>query len=372
MEYYIGLMSGTSMDAVDGALVGFSAPDAPFRFEVLQTHSLPLPLDFKQKALSLHPPTASGDPIYELLELDALLAEPYAQVVRALLGKSGKPLSDIGAVGCHGQTIRHQPEALVPFTLQIGDPHRLAVLTGLPVISDFRRKDVALGGQGAPLACGFHAAAFADQSINRCIVNLGGMANITLLRPNCDVLGFDTGPANVLMDLWALRHTGQAFDQGGRWALSGTINADLLASFQAHEFIRRAPPKSTGREDFNAAWLDRILLSFAEIVPQDVQATLLAFTVSSISDSIVSLIESGQVYLCGGGAYNQALRQALQKNLGPSFEVFLTDALGLDVSWVEAVAFAWLARQHMHHLPGNIPSVTGARQLGVLGSKVLP
>lgn len=356
-------MSGTSLDGVDAALTEFSTADNQnLSCRVAQTFSVPFDDDLRQALLALHQNGANE------LERTALagnqLAKLYAEAVNGLIKKAGIQASDIQAIGCHGQTIRHRPE--LGFTLQIGNAALLAELTGITVVSDFRSRDVAANGQGAPLVPAFHQAVFAHPSINRVIINIGGIANLSVLHPNKTIIGFDSGAGNMLMDAWAEKHTGKRFDEDGNWAMSGEVIDELLNQLLSHDFFKLPPPKSTGRDLFSLYWLGAYLQN--DYAPQDVQRTLLAFTAQSIADAVSKHAPNTQeIYLCGGGAFNNALILHLRQMLHP-VKIELTDILGINVSAVEAAAFAWLARQTLLKAPGNLPCVTGADGLRILGA----
>jgi anhydro-N-acetylmuramic acid kinase len=367
-ELFIGLMSGTSADSIDAALVAFDEE----RCLLLGTHSHPLTPNLKTE---IHALSFTGDnEIARLGVLDNRLGHAFSDAVAALLVKAGKSAGEITAIGSPGQTIRHEPahEGGVRFTLQIGDANIIAERTGILTVADFRRRDIACGGHGAPLAPAFHAGQFGSDT-PRCIVNIGGIANITSLPTQGPVQGFDTGPGNTLLDAWIQQNRGETFDRDGAWAASGTVDASLLHTLLQHPFLERMPPKSTGREEFNLAWLQRVLNGHASnVVPADVQATLLEFTALTISNAIRAYCEAqGAVFICGGGAHNQQLMHRLKLNL-PQQTVETTEVLGLHPDWVEAVAFAWLAKQHVHGLPGNLPSVTGADKAVILGAAFPP
>ena len=352
-------MSGTSLDGVDAALTEFSPQS---NCQVLETFSVPFNDALRKELLDLH---QSG---LNELERTALasntLAKIYAEAVHGLIKKAGISSSQVEAIGCHGQTIRHRPE--LGFTLQIGNAALLAELTKLTVVSDFRSRDVAANGQGAPLVPAFHQAAFAHPDINRVLINIGGIANLSVLHPDKAITGFDSGPGNMLMDAWAEKHTGQRFDENGRWAMTGKVIDELLTQLLAHDFFKLAPPKSTGRDLFSLNWLQAYLKS--SYAPQDVQRTLLAFTAQTIADAVITHApNTAEVYLCGGGAFNAALFECLQQLLHPT-KIALSDELGIKVDAVEAAAFAWLARQTLLKAPGNLPAVTGADGPRVLGA----
>jgi anhydro-N-acetylmuramic acid kinase len=298
-------------------------------------------------------------------QLDVEAGECFARCANALLVEAGIAAADVAAIGSHGQTVCHRPRGKHPFTLQIGDPSVIAERTGITTVADFRRADVAAGGQGAPLLPALHAALFTDRGISRAVLNLGGIANLTLLQPGRAVIGFDTGPANCLLDAWSARHLGAARDEGGAWAASGHVDGALLARWLTDPYFALAPPKSTGREVFNLDWLDARLPP--GIAPVDVQATLLAFSARSIAAALrAHAADVGEVYACGGGVHNAALMDDLRQAL-PGVRVATTAALGLDPDFVEAVGFAWLARARLRGEPGNLPSVTGARGPRLLG-----
>lgn len=361
-NWYLGIMSGTSLDGIDVALV-----DADRNFQVIHAATFPLGEEIKQAILQLT--TGTDNELARYGALDKRLAEAFAAAANQLLIRHHIPTSAVTAIGCHGQTLRHDPSN--GFTLQAGDPHRIAALTGINVVADFRRKDVALDGQGAPLAPAFHADCFTHPDHDRVIVNIGGMANITQLPKTQTraIYGYDTGPGNVLLDAWCQRHTQQPYDNHGEWAASGKINPALLNQLLSLPFFHEPPPKSTGREQFSLAWLDAHLARLPEpLAAADIQATLLELTACTISRAITSAgLAQPQVYLCGGGAHNTALLGRLRQQL-PDSHCATTALLGVDPDWVEAVAFAWLAWRCLHNLPGNLTTVTGACRPAVLGA----
>lgn len=351
-------MSGTSLDGVDAALVKFSGA-VP---SILATAYRPYPGDLREQILSLH--QDQRNELHLALVLANQLAQVYAQAVRAVLDQGAVSASAILALGCHGQTVRHQPGH--GYSLQLNNPALLAELSGIAVVADFRSRDIAAGGQGAPLVPAFHDALFRDAARHRVILNIGGIANLTDLAPGRPTCGFDCGPGNLLLDAWAQRHLGRPFDEGGGWAQTGKVQMELLARLLAHGFFALAPPKSCGREQFNLSWL-ATCLSGTE-APADVQATLTALTATTAQRAI--LRSSGppeELYICGGGAHNIALLRQLERLL-PTTVVKTTEALGLQADWVEAVAFAWLAHRTLAGLPGNLPEVTGARGPRILGA----
>lgn len=364
---FVGLLSGTSVDAIDAAL---------FRIEgnsirMLRALAVPIDADLRSELLYL---TECETVAPERIGMaDRRFGACLADAVLQLLAAAGEQPDTIRAVGSHGQTIRHRPArtgASMPgFSWQIGDPSTIAEQTGICTVADFRRRDVAAGGQGAPLVPAFHLWAFGSETRERVILNIGGMANISVLRPAAalPVRGFDTGPGNALMDGWNRRHGRGEYDRDGKWARSGRVNAPLLARLLAHPYFCLPAPKSTGREEFNLTWLDA-QLGGLRIADGDVQATLLEFTATTIADAIGdNLPETGEVFVCGGGVHNASLMARLRELLEPR-TVHSTAALGIEPDWVEAGLFAWLARQTLSHLPGNLPSVTGAVHPVVLGA----
>ena len=361
-EYFIGLMSGTSLDSIDAVLVHF-APEV--RLHTCLSH--PLHLELRRQILQLTQP--GHDEIERMGRLDIALAEAFAEAVHTLLQQAGVPASQVRAIGSHGQTIRHRPDA--GFSLQIGDPNTIAERTGITTVADFRRRDLAAGGQGAPLVPAFHEALFRSSKRDRVIVNLGGMANITLLpaNPASPVTGYDTGPANVLMDSWIEHHKGTGYDRNGSWAASGEVAPKLLSLLLAHPFFQAPPPKSTGREDFNRDWIEQTLVRLEHAPsPVDVQATLLELTAASLCNAIHShCLMTPEIYLCGGGSHNRQLVERIQARL-PDCQVDSTAALGLEPDWVEAVAFAWFAMRTLQQKTSSLPEVTGAKGARILGT----
>lgn len=363
-DYYIGLMSGTSADAIDAVIVDFCAP-----IQLAAFHSQPIPPALREE---IHQLTIPGnDEINRAGALDQQLGDLFAECVRTLLHKSNLSFADIRAIGSHGQTVRHRPatDNKRGYTLQVGDPNIIAHATGITTVADFRRRDIAAGGQGAPLVPAFHRAVFAAAEIDRIIINIGGIANLTYLPTDGEIMGFDTGPGNTLMDAWIGQHHGFAYDANGDWAASGKVHPRLLDALLDHPFFTEHPPKSTGREVFNLTWLLRVIAQINEpIEPADVQATLLELTVQSLAWCIDAL-QSGsatELFVCGGGAYNRKLMEQLAKKL-PYYTVDTTQKLSVAPEWVEAMAFAWLARQTMNQACGNLCSVTGAKKEAILG-----
>lgn len=342
------------------------------------TLTVPFDPELRDELMALTLP--DDNEIDRMGKADVALAQMIGQGINELIEKNNLDRTQIKAIGSHGQTIRHRPEH--GFTLQIGDPNIITEITQLPVVSDFRRRDMAAGGQGAPLVPAFHQALFQHDSIHRVILNLGGIANVSMLPANNlnGVYGFDTGPANILMDAWCHRHTGHPYDENGDWAAYGNPIRSLLDRLQNHEFFAKEPPKSTGREDFNLEWLDEQLsdwrndLEYDELedTPENVQATLMKLTTRAIKKAIYrskELMPTGEIYVCGGGAYNSHLLEQLRWRLRKhNWSVQTTDALGLAPTWVEATAFAWLAMRFVQQLTGNLPAVTGASGDRILGT----
>jgi anhydro-N-acetylmuramic acid kinase len=365
---YIGLMSGTSLDGVDGVLA--SIPAAGQALATLATAYVPFPAHLRADLLALQ--TEGHNELQrEALAANALAAH-YAQCVSDLLATGGTAAQAVRAVGVHGQTIRHRPE--LGYTRQTNNPALLAELCGIDVIADFRSRDVAAGGQGAPLVPAFHQAVFGNDRQARVAVNIGGISNISILPPgqHAATSGFDTGPGNVLLDAWIALHQAKDFDQDGAWGASGQIHAGLLQHLRSDSYFALPPPKSTGRDLFHSDWLTARLHDFRHLTPVDVQATLTALTATTIGDAILAHAPAtSAVYVCGGGAYNGYLLRLLEQALtaaGKQISVQSTQALGVAPNHVEALAFAWLAQRFSLRLPGNLPAVTGAHGLRVLGA----
>ena len=369
---YIGLMSGTSVDAVDAVLLAVAGN----RVAVKGHHCQPVPEKLRADIQTL---SHSGADNIDLLGVtDNRIATLFADAALALMAQQELTAGAITAIGSHGQTIRHRPGQAGQFTVQIGDPSTIAALTGVTTVADFRRKDMALGGQGAPLVPAFHQHIFRHPDRNRAIINIGGIANITWLPSQHSpqpVLGFDTGPGNCLMDSWTRHKQGKPFDKDGLWAASGSADSQLLEQLLSEPYLQRAPPKSTGKELFNLEFLSKILAdNRRDLKPQDIQATLCEFTVATIVGGLQLIPEdtrAAEIYLCGGGALNPYLVQRLRDKL-PHEQLSTTAAMGIDPMHVEAAAFAWLAHQALHKLPGNIPAVTGASREAVLGGIYFP
>lgn len=365
-QLYIGLMSGTSMDGIDAALVEFENQ----HIKLIASHSHPIPKSLKEKLhqLSLDSPEVSLD---MLGETDSHLGQIFADAVKSLLNEAGIKAEKITAIGSHGQTIRHRPDLKNNFSMQIGDANRISYNTGITTVTDFRRKDMAAGGEGAPLAPAFHQQVFYSEKENRAILNIGGISNITFLpkdqKENC--FGFDTGPGNMLMDAWIQKHKNKSYDNNGMWAASSTANQTLVDSLMQDAFISARPPKSTGREHYHLDWLEQQLQKeHCKLNESQIQASLCKFT----SDSIVYAIENflpqiDTLIVCGGGVHNANLMNQLSEKLIQT-KVTSSEDYGIHPDWVEAIAFAWLAKQTIDNKPGNLPAVTGAKETCVLGA----
>ncbi|MEE9493109.1 MAG: anhydro-N-acetylmuramic acid kinase [Gammaproteobacteria bacterium] len=362
-EYYIGLMSGTSMDGIDAALVDF----AKGRIQFLESHTHEWGKDIGKRLLKLSSNPLS--PLSEYASLHVETARYFAAATNALLTKSRLSAEQICAIGSHGQTVYHQPDGSAAISLQIGDPSTIAETTGITTIADFRNHDIAAGGQGAPLVPAFHAAFFQSSNENRVILNIGGIANITILPAGTSarVTGFDTGPGNLLMNDWIKLHKHLAYDDQGKWASTGHYHPQLLEQLLSDPYFATSPPKSTGRETFNLRWLDKLMGNFARLPAEDMQATLLELSAISIANEInKESPECQRVLVCGGGVHNTVLMKRLVELL-PDSKVESTAAANLHPDWVEAVAFAWLAKQTLNKCPGNLPAVTGASRQVILG-----
>ena len=361
MEAWLGLMSGTSMDGIDAVLVSFRDRTV----QIHATHCLSYPDELRQRLIHASQNLASPD---EIGELNTLTGQLFGQAACKAISVSGMEPNCIRAIGSHGQTIRHQPSGSAPFSFQIGNPAIIAEATGITTVGDFRSRDMAARGQGAPLVPAFHKAFFGSDSENRCILNLGGIANITWLpaKGTGAISGFDTGPANALMDAWCQDQTGRPYDADGHWAVEGSVDQSLLDDMLSDAYFKRTPPKSTGKEKFNLSWVKTMIARHPELKPEDIQRTLLELTALTIADQMP---ETGAdtVYACGGGTRNPELMRALSAALAPA-RLAVTSELGLDPQWVEPVAFAWLAKQAVEGKPGNLPEVTGANGPRVLGA----
>jgi anhydro-N-acetylmuramic acid kinase len=360
--HYIGLMSGTSVDGIDAALITIPVSG---QLAVLATHQHSYPPAVRDAIQALM--QSGPNELEREGELDMQLGHLFAAAAKALIAKSGVSASSIRAIGSHGQTIRHRPHAAHPFTRQIGNPSVIAEDTGITTVADFRARDLAAGGEGAPLVPAFHRWLFRKPGVNRAIVNIGGVANITWLpaEEHCAVLGFDTGPGNTLLDQWIARHRKEPYDRDGAWAASGRVQNEMLAQLLADAYFAKAPPKSTGREHFHLAWLEQHVTG--KFAPEDIQATLAELTAASIAQALKFLPgECAEIFICGGGSHNRHLLVRLGALL-PHAPIATTELLGLDPDWVEAAAFAWLAHQTLAGHAGNLPSVTGARHPVLLG-----
>jgi len=362
-EYYIGLMSGTSVDGIDAGLYDFAKNQA----QVIDFYYHPYSQQIKQK-VHAQCNTHNTISLSDYGELDSLLGLLYAEACINLLKQSRVNASEIKAIGSHGQTICHSPYSKPPFTLQIGDPSIISQKTGITTVADFRRKDIAAGGQGAPLVPAFHRALFHSATENRVIVNIGGIANVTLLPkdPQQNILGFDTGPGNTLMDYWISAHQNTHYDENGQWAATGKVQPELLSALKNDDYFSALPPKSTGPEYFSDTWLNNKLAELPTHKAEDIQRSLCQLTAETISDSIQKFApETDKVFICGGGIHNQTLLQELRLLL--SMPVASTETEGVHPDQVEAMAFAWLAKQTMQGLTGNLPETTGAKEAVILG-----
>ncbi|KII77425.1 anhydro-N-acetylmuramic acid kinase [Vibrio renipiscarius] len=360
-QRFIGVMSGTSMDGVDTALVEIEGN----QIQLLAAQDFPMPESLKQRLLNI----CIGQPtsLAEIGELDHLLGHLFADAVNALLNATNCRAESITAIGNHGQTVYHRPEGDAPFTMQLGDANIIAVKTGIDTVADFRRKDMALGGQGAPLVPAFHQCLFTSTDSSVVVLNIGGIANISVLRPDQPVIGYDTGPGNMLMDAWTQKHLGHKYDDGAQFAKKGEVNQDLLTDLLNEAYFARQAPKSTGRELFNLPWLEQKLATHT-LSAQDVQRTLCEYTAVTIANDVARYTQgnSPELLVCGGGVHNPLLMQRLAEQL-PSWSVMSTQEKGVDSDNMEAIAFAWLAQRRIHNLPSNLPEVTGASQLASLG-----
>lgn len=364
MSLYLGLMSGTSMDGIDAALLRIEADG----MHLHSASTLDWPETLRQR-LRRAAEDYDRTGLAEYGALDTLVGEQFALAATRLLRDSGIERGEIRAIGSHGQTLLHQPHAAAPFTLQVGDPNLIAERTGIDVVADFRRRDVAAGGEGAPLMPAFHAAAFAAAGETRALANIGGLANVTVLTGEGGTLGFDTGPGNCLLDAWTRRHQDAPYDRNGAWAATGHVNTALLERLLQEPYFNRPAPKSTGRETFSDGWLDGRLQGLA-LTPVDVQATLAQLTAQTIAMAVQpadAVRRIQRLLVCGGGAANADLMRRLAAAL-PGVPVQSTTEHGIAADHVEAAGFAWLAYRYLAGLPGNIPAVTGARRPVPLGA----
>ena len=360
-DYFLGLISGTSMDGIDAVVASFGKRRVTLHASLTE----PYPQALREELLQA---TATPDSCSaaELGTLDRRVGECFRDAARRVMAEAGVTADAVAAIGSHGQTVRHEPDATTPFSLQIGDPATIAYGTGVTTVADFRRADIAAGGEGAPLVPPFHHWLFAEAEVDRVVVNIGGVANVTMLPADGPVTGFDTGPGNSLLDAWTRLHRHEDFDRNGDWAAQGTIVGKLLDELLAFDYFGRQPPKSTGFEMFNLEWLRAH--GAGEHDPTDVQATLCELTARTIADDIRRYQPATQeLFVCGGGARNQDLLRRIGRNL-PETAIDTTAAVGLDADWVEAAAFAWLAMRTINNEPGNLPSVTGAGRKVVLGA----
>lgn len=361
--HYIGLMSGTSVDAIDAALVDISGND----LEILDYRQYPFEADLQRSLRNI----SASSSIEDIARLDVLMGQLFGQAVLALLEENAEKTDQIRAIGSHGQTVMHLPGATPPRTLQIGDPNEISGLTGITTVADFRRADMAAGGQGAPLAPAFHAWRFRNTANNRTVLNIGGIANITILPAarTGEVTGFDTGPGNTLMDAWIRQCLNRNYDKQGSWAASGKVLEDLIKLMLADDYFSAPHPKSTGKDDFNLAWLASLTEKTGTACrEEDIQATLLELTAASIANSILDCApETDEILTCGGGIHNLVLMRRLQ-GLLPAIAIKSTADYGVNPDAVEALTFAWLARQRLENIPANLPSVTGAARPAVLGA----
>ncbi|TAK63696.1 anhydro-N-acetylmuramic acid kinase [Methylobacter sp.] len=361
-ELYIGLMSGTSLDGIDAALVNFKDN----KVQLVDFEYRPLSADIQNAIQRLSKPDALIS-LKEYGAMDARLGHLFADVVNTLLAKTDMPASSIKAIGSHGLTVYHAPEIRFPFSLQIGDPNVIAELTGITTVADFRRRDIAAKGQGAPLVPAFHQAVFQNPDEHRCIVNIGGIANITVLpkHQSTEVIGFDTGPGNTLMDLWIKLQRNLPYDKNGAWAKTGKIDHSLVELLKQDLYFKAPPPKSTGKEYFSLPWIYQYFDAFSYNA-EDVQASLCFLTAITICDAIKQYAPNTErVLICGGGIHNAYLLELIQQQLECPVES--TELYGLHPDHVEAMAFAWLARQTLNNLPGNLKEVTGAINSVILG-----
>ncbi|WGO84785.1 anhydro-N-acetylmuramic acid kinase [Arsenophonus apicola] len=358
---YIGVMSGTSLDGVDVVLAEIDDKNVV----QLSAISFPFPTELKNQVLLICQGQAVT--LATIGEIDYQLGTLYANAINNLLKQQSLAATEITAIGCHGQTVWHQPTGQRPFTLQLGDNNRIVALTNITVVGDFRRRDMAYGGQGAPLVPAFHHKVLSHPDENRIILNIGGIANLTTLFGNSIIKGYDTGPGNMLLDIWANQHLNKPYDNNGDWARTGQVNGSLLAKMLADPYFKQLAPKSTGREYFNNAWLQKYLTPYLNLSPEDVQATLAQLTIRSIVEQVLLYDQVDCLLVCGGGAKNSYLMAGLSELL-TDIVVAPTDKYGLSGDNMEALAFAWLAARTLSGLPGNLPSVTGASQETVLGA----
>lgn len=359
-DIFIGVMSGTSMDGIDIVAAKFNG-NTP---HIIAANDYPI-LAYKEEFLRII--NAGSCSLLGLGELDVWSGEIFADTIIKFLQQNNLSKDSIAAIGSHGQTLWHAPRANKPFSIQIGDPNVIAVKTGITTIADFRRSDIAAGGQGAPLIPAFHQAVFANPEENRCILNIGGMSNVSLLENN-KVIGFDSGPGNCLLDYWTQKHFNQPYDVDGKLAASGKVNNGLLQCMLDDHYFQLPPPKSTGREDFNPAWLDQKIQAAQahNLTPIDILATLVQLTADSTTNAIKNYANANtKVYAFGGGIRNQTLRAKISQNLEQQIQS--TGVLGVDSTWMEATLFAWLAKQRLNNIPINLTAITGSKHPVLLG-----
>ncbi|NXZ87172.1 anhydro-N-acetylmuramic acid kinase [Serratia fonticola] len=364
---YIGVMSGTSLDGIDVVLAAIDE-----RMVAQQaSYSHPMPIQLKKDILGMC--QGQQTTLSAVGRLDAQLGTLFGEAVLGLLKQTGIPAHEITAIGCHGQTVWHEPEGETRFSMQLGDNNRVAALTNITTVGDFRRRDMAYGGQGAPLVPAFHQALLAHPTERRMVLNIGGIANLSLLLPGAPVRGFDTGPGNMLLDAWVWRHRSKPFDKDGLWAMEGRVCLPLLQQMLADPYFALPAPKSTGREYFNISWLEKQLATLPGLTPVDVMSTLVELTATTISEQVMLAGGCERLLVCGGGARNPLLMSRMSALL-PGTEVATTDHFGVSGDDMEALAFAWLAFRTISGLPGNLPSVTGASCETLLGGiyPVLP
>lgn len=360
---YIGVMSGTSLDGIDATLVHIDETDVT----LLAQSTFPFPVSLKEQLLDI----ATGQPttLVNIGQIDHQLGHLYAEAINDLLRQTHYKAEQITAIGNHGQTVYHQPNGVHPFTMQLGDANIIASQTGITTIADFRRKDMALGGQGAPLVPAFHQAIFKAKASSVVVLNIGGIANISVLRPNMPTIGYDTGPGNMLLDIWMRKQRNQAYDRDAKYALSGKVDNDLLSCMLQDDFFSQQAPKSTGRERFNLSWLKKKLIEYNQTISaNDTQATLTELTAQSIANEVQQYASGTQpeLLVCGGGTNNPLIMLRLTQLL-PNWSVGTTDDKGINSQYMEAIAFAWLAKRRIHNQSSNLPEVTGAKHLASLG-----
>ena len=360
---FIGLISGTSADGIDAIAVSI---DQQNNIQQLASLAYPINSSIRDKIFSIQ---KNDIPLNQLGELDTELGEVFANAALELINTHNLDQNDIQAIGCHGQTLKHDPDCNHPYTIQVANPSIIAERTNITVVADFRRRDIAAGGQGAPLVPAFHQA-WLGKHEDTVVLNMGGIANITVLSNESSQpqSGFDTGPANTLIDSWTNKHLHTPYDNDGQWAQSGTVNKSLLQSLLKHPYFRKQPPKSADISQFNIEWLENFLQLFPEVSPQDVSTTLVALSVKSIANAIEAWApETKLVIACGGGCKNKYLMQELKKQIHP-IRLTTTNEFGIDSDWIEATAFAWLGKQALEKQPGNSPNSTGASGPRILGA----